>query len=214
VGSYVADELVNDGQTEVVHNAAAAAATSDADPDATTGSFAERVKMYKMWVVVVLVEHSVFLLRALVQMSIARVPAFINDAREALEMREEADLQINPDEETDDQRALKLQRNFHRLDVDGDGQLTQQEIEQGLSKDAQKLLHEQQQGQQQGQGQGQQQAAPAPAEGQQQQHESSSQQPPPQAGAPELTTYASSSSQQWQQQPPSSDDHHDHQVRT
>ena len=95
------------------------------------GAFMDRVKMYRLWIIVVLTEHVVFGVRALVKIFSPDVPLWINDARDALLMRKEDDLGIDLGLETETQRRLQLAATFRQLDTDGDGVLSQEEIEQG-----------------------------------------------------------------------------------
>ena len=91
----------------------------------------DRVKMYRMWAIVVFTEHVVFLVRTIVVMISPSNPDWISDARDAIDMRKEDDLGIDADLETETQRRLQLAATFRQLDTDGDGMLSQSEIEAG-----------------------------------------------------------------------------------
>ena len=59
-------------------------------------TFVDRFKMWKMWIVVVLVEHAVLMLKFAVAAFSASVPEWIRDARDAIALREDKDLHIDP----------------------------------------------------------------------------------------------------------------------
>ena len=59
-------------------------------------TFVDRFKMWKMWIVVVLVEHAVLMLKFGVAAFSASVPEWIGDARDAIALRKDKDLYIDP----------------------------------------------------------------------------------------------------------------------